>query len=185
MHNCPWKIAFLLLLAVNLIVLLGLFLFSRPEDLPQEEETAIIEKSNYEITLTKEALESALRRGLKESGSDARFSIADGFYFRIPVQAYGMKSELVLKTQPVAHEDGTVHMKLERLNLGRLPLPEGAALSMAQEAVSIPGLKLLPTQREIVLDPNAFMPEHMGTLRAKVLDVKNHRYVFEGNLGAN
>ena len=46
MHNCPWKIAFLLLLAVNLIVLLGLFLFSRPEDLHQEEETAAIEKSN-------------------------------------------------------------------------------------------------------------------------------------------
>ena len=185
MHNCPWKIAFLLLLAVNLIVLMGLFIFSRPEDLPQEEQTAAIEKSNYEITLTKEALESAMRRGLKESGSDARFSIADGFYFRIPVQAYGMKSELVLKTQPVADKDGTVHMKLERLNLGHLPLPEEAALSMAASTVAIDGLKLLPAQREIVLDPNAFMPEHMGTLRAKVLDVKNHRYVFEGNLGAN
>ena len=185
MHNCPWKIAFLLLLAVNIIVLLGLFLFSRPEDLPQEEETAATEQSNYEITLTKEALESAMRRGLKESGSDARFSIADGFYFRIPVEAYGVKSELVLQTRPVAHEDGTVHMKLERLNLGRLPLPEGAALAMAQEAVSIRGLTLSPAQREIVLDPNAFMPEHMGTLRAKVLDVENHRYVFEGNLGAN
>ena len=118
MHNCPWKIAFLLLLAVNLIVLLGLFLLSRPEDLPQEEETAATEKSNYEITLTKEALESALRRGLKESGSDARFSIADGFYFRIPVQAYGMKSELVLKTRPVAHEDGNRAHEIGALKFG-------------------------------------------------------------------
>lgn len=185
MHNSSWKIAFLLLLAVNLIVLVGLFILSRPKDRPEEEEIVINEKSNYEVSLTREALESAMREGLERSGSDIRFSVADGFYFRIPVQAYGMKSELVLKTRPVAHEDGTVHMKLERLNLGRLPLPEGAALSMAQEAVSIPGLKLLPAQREIVLDPNAFMPEHMGTLRAKVLDVKNHRYVFEGNLGAN
>ena len=88
MHNCPWKIAFLLLLAVNLLLLIGLYVLSRPEDLPQEEETAVIEKSNYEITMTKEALESAIRRGLKESASDARFSIADGFYFRIPVEAY-------------------------------------------------------------------------------------------------
>lgn len=172
MHNCPWKIAFLLLLAVNLFLLAGLFILSRPEDLPPAEEAAAIEKSNYEITLTKEALESVMRRGLKENGSDARFSVADGFYFRIPVEAYGMKSELVLKTQPVAGADGTVHMKLERLNLGRFPLPEGAALSMAKDAVAIPGLTLLPAQREIVLDPNAFMPEHLGTLRAKVLDVK-------------
>lgn len=185
MHNCPWKIAFLLLLAVNLLLLIGLYVLSRPEDLPQEEETAVIEKSNYEITMTKEALESAIRRGLKESESDARFSIADGFYFRIPVEAYGIKTELVLKTEPLAYKDGTIHMKLERLNFGRLPLPEGMALSMAAPAVTIPGLKLLPAQREIVLDPNAFMPEHFGTLRAKILDVKNHRYVFEGNLGAN
>ena len=101
------------------------------------------------------------------------------------MEAYGIKTELVLKTEPLAYKDGTVHMKLERLNFGRLPLPEGMALSMAAPAVTIPGLKLLPAQREIVLDPNAFMPEHFGTLRAKILDVKNHRYVFEGNLGAN
>ncbi len=185
MHNCPWKIAFLLLLAINLILLIGLFILSRPEDMPEEEETANIEKSNYEITLTKEALENALRRGLKESGSDARFSIADGFYFRIPVDAYGIRSELVLKTRPLAYKDGTVHMKLERLNFGHLPLPEGAALSMAASAVDVRGLTLVPSQREIVLDPNAFMPEHVGTFRAKLLDVDNHRYVFEGNLGAN
>ena len=47
MHNCPWKIAFLLLLAVNLLLLIGLYILSWPEDLPQEEETAVIEKSNY------------------------------------------------------------------------------------------------------------------------------------------
>lgn len=183
MHNSSWKIAFLLLLAVNIIVLLGLFILSRPEDRP-EEEIVINEKSNYEVSLTREALESAMREGLARSGSDIRFSVADGFYFRIPVEAYGVRSELVLKTTPMAHKDGTVHMKVERLNLGSLLLPEGAALSLAQAAVDVEGLRLLPSQKEIVLDPNAFVPEHMGTLRAKVLDVKNGRYVFEGNLGA-
>ncbi|WP_077074830.1 DUF2140 family protein [Aedoeadaptatus urinae] len=184
MHNSSWKIAFLLLLAVNIIVLAGLYILSRPKDRPEEEEIEINEKSNYEVSLTKEALESAMREGLERSGSDIRFSVADGFYFRIPVEAYGMRSELVLKTNPIAYKDGTVHMKVERLNLGSLLLPEGAALSLAQAAVDVEGLKLLPAQKEIVLDPNAFMPEHMGTLRAKVLDVKNDRYVFEGNLGA-
>ena len=185
MHNSSWKIAFLLLLAVNIIVLAGLFILSRPKDWPEEEKIEINEKSNYEVSLTREALESAMREGLERSGSDIRFSVADGFYFRIPVDAYGIRSELVLKTRPLAYKDGTVHMKLERLNFGHLPLPEGAALSMAASAVDVRGLTLVPSQREIVLDPNAFMPEHVGTFRAKLLDVDNHRYVFEGNLGAN
>lgn len=184
MHNSSWKIAFLLLLAVNVIVLVALFILSRPKDRPEEEENVINEKSNYEVNLTREAFENTMRRGLERSGSDVRFSIADGFYFRIPVEVYGIRSELVLKTNPTAYKDGTVHMKVERLNLGSLLLPEGAALSLAQSSVDVEGLKLVPAQKEIILDPNAFVPEHVGTLRAKVLDVKNDRYVFEGNLGA-
>ncbi|MFR9296858.1 MAG: DUF2140 family protein, partial [Aedoeadaptatus pacaensis] len=102
MHNSSWKIAFLLLLAVNIIVLVGLFILSRPKERPKEEEIVINEKSNYEVSLTREALESAMREGLERSGSDIRFSVADGFYFRIPVEAYGMRSELVLKSNPTA-----------------------------------------------------------------------------------
>ncbi|MDY3118511.1 MAG: DUF2140 family protein [Peptoniphilus sp.] len=185
MHNSMWKVAFLLLLTVNIFVLAGLFLLTRPRATNGEEDAVINEKSDYEVILTKEALETAVNRGLKESGSGVRFSVADGFYFRIPVEAYGVKSTLVLKTAPSADKEGAVCMKVERLNLGSLPLPEGAGLSLAGSAVNVHGLRLLPAKKEIVLNPGVFLPEQAGNLRAKVLDIENERYVFEGNLGAN
>ena len=157
MHKSPWKLAFFMLLGLNILFALFLFTATRPK-----EDMA------------------------EKSGEGARFSIDKTFNFTVPVEAYGFKSQLIVRALPSVTSDGRMRMAIQRVDLGRLPLPEEASLALFSRVINREGMAVDVSRREIRFDPAALFEGAVeGDFRVKELNVKEDRYVFEGQLGVS
>ena len=77
-------------------------------------------------------------------------------------------------------------MAIQRVDLGRLPLPEEASLSVFSRVMNREGMAVDVSRREIIFDPAALFEGAVeGDFRVKELNVKEDRYVFEGQLGVS
>lgn len=187
MHKSPWKRAFFILLGLNILFVLILLWMTRPNnetsDVPQKNT---LENPAMELSLNGEGFEALINRELKKSGEDVRFSIDDTFNFAVPVEAYGFKSTLIVRAVPSVTEEGEVRMAIQSMDLGRLPLPEEASLALFGRVVNRQGMAVDSSRREIRLNPAAlFEGTVAGNLRVKELNLKEDRYVFEGQLGVS
>lgn len=187
MHKSPWKRAFLILLGLNILMTLVLFAATRPkEEIREFPQKKTIENPSMELRLNGEGFETLVNRELKKSGEGARFSIDNTFNFAVPVEAYGFKSTLTVRAVPSVTEGGEVRMAIQSMDLGRLPLPEEASLALFGRVVNRQGMAVDSSHREIRLDPAALFDGTVaGDLRVKELNLKEDRYVFEGQLGVS
>lgn len=186
MHKSRWKTAFFLLLAVDFALLGALFFATKKASEPLPEKREIRTETGvgaYEIALTGSALESFVNRGLRASGSEVDFRIEDDFYVTAPVSAYGIESVLNLRLKPYAPGDGYIHMVIVSFDVGNLNLPVELSLALVSTAIDRKGLYVDGQKEEIILDPDAFLPQNFGTVKATRLDTRQDRYYFEGQLG--
>ncbi|MDY6045171.1 MAG: DUF2140 family protein [Peptoniphilus sp.] len=184
MHKSGWKTAFFILFTINLLTFIVLVAMTRPSGAPDVEEKAAKSpgKGSYQVVLDGEALEMLVDKELKEKNDDVRFVLDDEFHFYIPLSFYGIERELAVDAKPYAGEDGYIHMTIERMDLGRIALPEQAVLSLAASVVDDEGIRIDASAREVVLDPESFFTDGIGRLRAEELDTAKDRYIFEGRL---
>lgn len=187
MHKSPWKLAFFMLLGLNILFALFLFTATRPkEDMAELPEKKIASRPSMELRLNGEGFQTLVNRELEKSGEGARFSIDNAFNFTVPVEAYGFKSQLIVRALPSVTSDGRMRMAIQRVDLGRLPLPEEASLALFSRVMNREGMAVDVSRREIRFDPAALFDGAVeGDFRVKELNVKEDRYVFEGQLGVS
>lgn len=187
MHKSLWKRAFFILLGLNIFFVLVLFTATRPKGEIQElRQETIVKNPSMELRLNGEGFETLVNRELEKSGEGARFYIDNTFNFAVPVEAYGFKSTLTVRAVPSVTEGGEVRMAIQSMDLGRLPLPEEASLALFGRVVNRQGMGVDSSRREIRLNPAAlFEGTVAGKLRVKELNLKEDRYVFEGQLGVS
>nr|WP_296153998.1 DUF2140 family protein [uncultured Peptoniphilus sp.] len=187
MHKSPWKRAFFILLGLNILFVLVLLWVTRPNNETSEfPQKNTLENPAMELSLNGEGFEALINRELKKSGEDVRFSIDDTFNFAVPIEAYGFKSTLIVRAVPSVTEEGVVRMAIKSMDLGGLPLPEEASLALFSRIVNREGMTVESSHREILLDPATLLKGTVaGDFRIKELNLKEDRYVFEGQLGVS
>lgn len=179
-----YKILFLALLAINLLVLsvciLLLFLpgVSNPSD-----NTKRHAQYEFQITSTRESLTAFLNAYLAEQADSQRLDyhvvIDDEVQVKGKIQAFASFINAQVSFDPAVEENGDVTLKVTELSLGRLNLPVAFVLNYMNRFYELPEfVHVYSGEKEIEIRLSDLPLKNGMFVRAETIDLKNDEIEF-------
>lgn len=138
-----WKLAFIILLAVNLVIFIGLtiliFLPSSKVNHISNSETNTV---GLDVTTNKEDLTKIINYYIEKEGLDGpvhyeiNLSNEVELYGYLPV--FDQDIDLKLTFEPEALEDGNLLLRQKSISIGKLPLPVSYVMKFIQQQYKLP-----------------------------------------------
>lgn len=183
-----WKLAFLGLLALNVIIVLILVigLFSPIKDEPLPKVDPAKEAVEFHVRSNKEDLNRVIKTFIEK---EKEKSFVDyNVYLRDQVELYGdiaVFSERIdykLTFEPEALKNGNVILRQKGIKVGRINLPVSYVLKAARDAYQFPDwVKIMPNDELIYISLDKMKLESDLKVRADRIDLKNDdiRFTFQ------
>jgi len=139
-----WKLAFLILLAVNLVIFIGLtILIFLPSSKGNHISNAKTNTVGLDVTTNKEDLTKIINYYIEKEGLDGpvhyeiNLSNEVELYGYLPV--FGQDLDLKLTFEPEALENGNLLLRQKAISIGKLPLPVSYVMKFIQQQYKLPG----------------------------------------------
>lgn len=181
-----WKIGFLILLGINLLVaIIILSLVIMPsEDIeqkftnqPKDEHVSFHVKSNrYDLN---KLINHYLKEEAADSPIDYRVLLADEveLYGKIPV--FSEEINMKLTFEPKALKNGDLVLRQKSMSLGELPLPISYVLKFIEENYKLPkGVIIRPNDKLIYISMQQLKLKSDLKIKADTFDLKNDHIAF-------
>lgn len=186
--NKGWKLAFIGLLTLNIIIVLALVIGllmpikddALPEALPEKEAVEFHVQSN------KEDLNKIIKTFIEKE--KAKGFVDYNVYLRDQVELYGdvaVFSERIdykLTFEPEALKNGNVILRQKGIKVGRINLPVSYVLKAARDAYQFPDwVKIMPNDELIYISLDKMKLESNLQVRAERIDLKKDdiRFTFK------
>ncbi|WP_232365239.1 YpmS family protein [Lentilactobacillus fungorum] len=175
----PWKIAFLTLIGLIVLIFLALLLVVQ---LPSNSDNQFGESSNTQRTtpisaeLNKKQLNTLSEYYLDklQNGSDNakyHFKVADQGIVYGSMKLLGANVDYTVFFDPKVLSNGNIELHATKLSLGQFPVPISFVLTYVEKSYRLPKwVQLVPKQKLIKLDIN-HMSRHGVNYRAKTIDM--------------
>ncbi|MDA7025701.1 YpmS family protein [Bacillus sp. CLL-7-23] len=177
-----WKSLFFILMAVNLIILIGSFiLMLLPSD---KKKPADPPPSEYElnVTSTRESLSAFINSYLEKKSStdhDYKIEIDDEVHIVGTIRAFSSTVDATVSFQPTVKENGDVVLDVTRFSIGKLNVPISAVLKYMDQYYDLPNfVHILSNAKEIRVHMSEMPLETGQYLKAKRINLKKDQIEF-------
>ena len=176
-----WKIAFIVLITINLFVIISTLIPSRSKQ--QVSTTPIVEQGEnwMEITLSKNEIQNILeiisQKNQVENPSFPNFVMNDSvIQITGDANALGVTVPYKMTTVPYVTEEGMIQLKIQSVQLGGFSLPVFLALGRLQQ-MEFPEWFQLNTENQYFLLNLSGIHEG-STIKAKKINLKANEFIF-------
>lgn len=186
--NKKWKLAFLGLLTLNVIIvlILAIALFSPVKDEPLPKAQPDKEAVEFHVQSNKEDLNRVIKTFIEKE--KAKSFVDYNVYLRDQVELYGdiaVFSERInykLSFEPEALKNGNVILRQKGIKVGRINLPVSYVLKAARDAYQFPDwVKIMPNDELIYISLDKMKLESDLKVKADRIDLKKDdiRFTFQ------
>ncbi|GLY09719.1 YpmS family protein [Pseudobacillus badius] len=186
--NKKWKLAFLGLLTLNVIIvlILAIALFSPVKDEPLPKAQPEKEAVEFHVQSNKEDLNRVIKTFIEKE--KAKSFVDYNVYLRDQVELYGdiaVFSERInykLSFEPEALKNGNVILRQKGIKVGRINLPVSYVLKAARDAYQFPDwVKIMPNDELIYISLDKMKLESDLKVKADRIDLKKDdiRFTFQ------
>ena len=176
-----WKIAFIVLITINLFVIVSTLIPSRSKH--QVSTTQIVEQGEnwMEVTLSKTEIQNILeivtKKNQIENPSFPKFVMNDSvIQITGDANALGVTVPYKMTTVPYVTEEGDIQLKIQSVQLGGFSLPVFLALGRLQQ-MEFPEWFQLNTENQYFLLNLSGIHEG-STIKAKKINLKTSEFIF-------
>ncbi|MED0664986.1 YpmS family protein [Bacillus badius] len=186
--NKKWKLAFLGLLTLNVIIvlILAIALFSPVKDEPLPKAQPEKEAVEFHVQSNKEDLNRVIKTFIEKE--KAKSFVDYNVYLRDQVELYGdiaVFSERInykLSFEPEALKNGNVILRQKGIKVGRINLPVSYVLKAARDAYQFPDwVRIMPNDELIYISLDKMKLESDLKVKADRIDLKKDdiRFTFQ------
>jgi uncharacterized protein YpmS len=179
-----YKVLFLALLAINIIVLsVLLVLLVLPDSSEQPEQAKKETDYEFHITSTKESLTSFINAYLADQAKgdslDYSVSIEDEVRVKGNIQAFASFIDANISFEPEVKKNGDVTLKVTQLSLGKLNLPVSFVLNYMNRFYDLPEfVHVYSGEKEIEIRLSDMPLKNGMYVRAEKIDLVNDDIEF-------
>ena len=178
-----WKIAFLGLVAILVLLFVSTFIPSRPKPqiLPTNTKTIEQGENLMEVTLTKTEMQSLLdsvsKKYQEENSSFPNFVMNDSvIQISGDANALGIAIPYKMTTVPYVTEEGNLQLKIQSVQLAGLSLPLFLAMGRLQQMEFPEWFQLNAEQQYFLLNLSGLYEGN--TIKAKKFNLKTNEFIF-------
>ena len=182
----PWKVAFLLLIALIITGVLGfIFWISSPsEKTPIPEAKAASEGNVLTVKTTKEDFEGIankyIRDAMKDQPMPVIMDVEDQILLSTELTIFSIKLPVIMSFEPFVEEDGNLRLKQSGLEVGRLELEPESVLTLLKESVALPEWMIVrPDEEDVYIDLSRIPMQSGMEVRAKEFNLKEDEITLE------
>ena len=176
-----WKIAFIVLITINLFVIVSTLIPSRSKH--QVSTTSIVEQGEnwMEVTLSKNEIQNILeivsKKNQVENPNFPNFVMNDSvIQITGDANALGVTVPYKMTTVPYVTEEGAIQLKIQSVQLGGFSLPVFLSLGRLQQ-IEFPEWFQLNTEKQYFLLNLSGIHEG-STIKAKKINLKSNEFIF-------
>ena len=176
-----WKIAFFVLITINIFVIVSTLIPSRSKH--QVSTTSIVEQGEnwMEVTLSKNEIQNILeivsKKNQVENPNFPNFVMNDSvIQITGDAKALGVTVPYKMTTVPYVTEEGAIQLKIQSVQLGGFSLPVFLALGRLQQMEFPEWFQLNTVKQYFLLNLSGL---HEGnTIKAKKINLKSNEFIF-------
>lgn len=181
-----WKIAFFLLAGAILSIVAILFYFVvkpvEQVDIPSAKEE--INGGVLTVQTTTEEFEAIAKKYLKDEMKNAslpvELTVEDDIQIESEVAVFYTNIPITMHFEPIIDEDGNIHLKQTKMNVGRLNIPPETTLKLMRDSIEFPSwIVVRPNEAELFVDLSRLKIASGSRVRAKKLDLANNQIQLE------
>ncbi|MBU9674810.1 YpmS family protein [Planococcus sp. CP5-4] len=156
-----WRFAFLVLLVLNLVAVIGFFLFiTTPSDnfrAYQAESSPPPEGNTVVVNATKADFEGIANTYIAEAMEGQpiplRLAVTDHVSLSTELTIFGVTLPILLTFDPVVLPDGNLLLEQRSVEVGQLDIPPESALKLLRDSVDLPEfMEVMPKEEEVLLN---------------------------------
>lgn len=176
-----WRSAFIVLLAVNILVLIGFVFYvtipAKDYISYEAEKRAFAEGNTVTVRTSKADFEgianSYIRDAMKDQPIPLTLSVDDDVSLSTELQIFSMALPILLKFEPHVQEDGNLLLEQKSVNVGLLDIPPESALKLLRDSVELPDfMEVNPGAEEILLRLTDIPLDDRISVRAESFNLK-------------
>ncbi len=155
-----WRFAFFALVVLNLIAVIGLFLYmTTPSDdykSYQAESSPPPEGNTVMVNTTKSDFEGIANTYIADAMEGQpiplRLSVTDNVSLSTELTVFGVTLPILLTFDPVVLPDGNLLLEQRSVEVGQLDIPPESALKLLRDSVDLPEfMEVMPKDEEVLL----------------------------------
>ncbi|MDN5707852.1 MAG: YpmS family protein [Planococcus sp. (in: firmicutes)] len=156
-----WRFAFFVLLVLNLVAVIGFFLFiTTPSDnfkTYQAESSPPPEGNTVVVNTTKADFEGIANTYIADAMEGQpiplRLAVTDNVSLSTELTVFGVTLPILLTFDPVVLPDGNLLLEQRSVEVGRLDIPPESALKLLRDSVDLPEfMEVMPKEEEVLLN---------------------------------
>ncbi|WP_042355380.1 YpmS family protein [Bacillus rubiinfantis] len=181
-----WKIGFLALLAMNLlvaIIILSLIFHSSNDTEQKIAKQPMSDHISFHVKSNKADLNKLINHYIEEEAADSpiryRVLLANEveLYGKIPV--FSEELDLKLTFEPQALKNGNLVLKQQSMSLGDLPLPISYVLKFIRDNYKLPkGVIIRPNDKLVYINMQQLKLKSDLKIKADTFDLKHDKVAF-------
>ncbi|KAA0956451.1 DUF2140 family protein [Planococcus sp. ANT_H30] len=155
-----WRVAFFVLLAINVLALVGVVLFvtTPSKDFTSYEalKNTSTEGNTVVVNATKADFEGIANTYIQEAMKDQpiplALSVDDDVSISTELTVFSVTLPILMKFEPLVQEDGNLLLEQKSVEVGMLDIPPEAALKLLRDSVELPEfMEVMPADEEVLL----------------------------------
>lgn len=182
-----WKISFLILLIINIVIILTIFAFMLIPNKPLEEDgtkkIATAEAIPFLIKTQKNSLTDLINHYLEEETAQEnlqyRVELKENVHVYGVIEAFNKEINMTMILEPKVKSDGNMQLLVKELSIGRLKLPVSYVLKYMNTNYDLPKYVKVDTGNNLIniqLDELKFKNGY--TARAESFNLVNDDITF-------
>ncbi|CAM5179847.1 putative protein YpmS OS=Ureibacillus acetophenoni OX=614649 GN=SAMN05877842_103215 PE=4 SV=1 [Ureibacillus acetophenoni] len=180
-----WKVAFFVLAGAIIAVITSLIILatSPTEDVPlppvKDAKGSVLLVETTTKDFEKLALKY-LREALNTETLPVAITMDDQISIFSEIIALGVSFPIQIDFEPIVNENGNLHLKYSKINVGKIDLKPSMVLVLLEETVEFPEWVVIrPSEEEIFVDLSQLTVADGSKVRAKEIDLRNDRILLE------
>lgn len=155
-----WRLAFFILLMLNLVAVIGFFIFiTTPSEnftSHQVESAPPLEGNTVVVNTTKADFEGIantyIAQAMEGQPIPLRLAVNDNVSLSTELTIFRVTLPILLTFDPVVMPDGNLLLEQRSVEVGRLDIPPESALKLLRDSVDLPDfMEVRPAEEEVLL----------------------------------
>lgn len=155
-----WRFAFFILLAVNVLALVGVVLYmtTPPKDYTsyQALKNAPAAGNTVVVNTTKADFEGIANTYIQDAMKDQPIPLALSVNHDVSLSTeltiFSVTLPILMKFEPLVQEDGNLLLEQKSVEVGMLDIPPESALKLLRDSVELPDfMEVMPAEEEVLL----------------------------------
>ncbi len=176
-----WKLAFILLLVLNMLVVIGMTLYlstpSKDYISYQAAKSGAAAGNTVVVNTTKADFEGIANTYIQEAMKDQpiplSLSVTDDVSISTELSIFSVTLPILMKFEPLVQEDGNLLLEQKSVEVGMLDIPPESALKLLRDSVDLPEfMEVTPADEEVLLKLTEISLDDGISVRATSFNLK-------------